>query len=254
MQIFIRTFSGRTITLQVQPFYLVSQVKAMIQEKEGMPLHNQRLIFSGKDMQDYRTLRIYNVQKETTLELSSRLLGGGGRFGPRPLDQQSKCTSRNGHRGPSAKHIEQRKIKEFRRRKQEKQRNAAKQKKREAANKQKQEEEEAKKREIREKLNAEAEEYVRSNMRVTGRAFNREVNKIYRKLIGDAKKQNKLQEQQQAGKTRVNSCHAPPTRNCGKKYKAYKHGQVVRSGNAVSKHLTEKGQALLQSSKAKAGR
>ena len=65
------------MTLQVQPFYLVSRVKAMIRDKEGIPLHNQRLIFSGKDMQDDRTLRIYNVQKETTLEVSIRLLGGG---------------------------------------------------------------------------------------------------------------------------------------------------------------------------------
>ena len=80
MQIFVKTLTGRTITIDVDERERVKDVKVKIQEKDFIPPDEQRLIFAGKQLQDGKTLDVYNIHHGATVHYVTRLKGGWAQF------------------------------------------------------------------------------------------------------------------------------------------------------------------------------
>jgi len=80
IQVFVKTLTGLTIAFDVAPYDTVLSLKQKIMERQGVPVSQQRLVFSAKQLADSRTLRDNGISNSSTIHLITRMLGGGGRI------------------------------------------------------------------------------------------------------------------------------------------------------------------------------
>jgi len=82
MQIFARNLAGQSITLDVDPTDCIKNVKSKIEDREFIPLDQQRLNYAGRELDDVNTLADYNIQKDSTIHILLRLPGAGHKSNP----------------------------------------------------------------------------------------------------------------------------------------------------------------------------
>jgi ubiquitin len=79
LQVFVKTVTGKTMTVDVQPTDTVDTVRQAIQTKEGIPSNHQRLIFNGRQLKQEETIAESGLQNHSQVHMVLRLLGGTSR-------------------------------------------------------------------------------------------------------------------------------------------------------------------------------
>ncbi len=77
MKIYVKTLTGKTLTFYVEPSDTILKVKLKVQDEEGIPPNEQKMVFAGKVLEHDRTLADYNINAESYLHIVLSLRGGG---------------------------------------------------------------------------------------------------------------------------------------------------------------------------------